>query len=75
MTKLLEQALESVRKLPAARQDEIAQAILNAAAEVDIEEDVDQADLPSLLDGLADADAGRFATDEEVAAAYQRFAK
>ena len=74
MTKLLEQAFETVRKLPATKQDEIAQAILDAAADDD-EEDVDGADLPSLLEGLADADAGRFATDEEVEAAYRRFGK
>ena len=73
MTKLLEQALETIRKLPATKQDEIAQAILDAAAEDEEDEDVDAADLPSLLEGLADADAGKFATDEEVEAAYARF--
>ena len=75
MTKLLEQALDTVRKLPATRQDEIAQAILDAAIDADDEEDVDPADLASLLEGMADADAGRFATDEEVEAAFRRFEK
>ena len=74
MTKLLDHAVETLRKLPAARQDEIAQAILDAAADAD-EEDVDPADLATLLEGVADADAGRIATDEEVEAAYRRFGK
>ena len=75
MTKLLEQALDTVRKLTATRQDEIAHAILDAAIDADDEEDVDPADLASLLEGMADADAGRFATDEEVEAAFRRFEK
>ena len=75
MTKLLDQALETLRKLPPTRQNEIAQAILDAAVHADTEEDVDPADLATLLDGLADADAGRFATDEQVEAAYRRFGK
>jgi predicted transcriptional regulator len=74
MTKLLEQALETIRKLAPAKQDEIAQAILDAAAD-DGEEDVDPADLPSLLEALADAEAGRFASSEEVEAAFRRFGK
>ena len=75
MSKLLDQALETLRNLPPARQNEIAQAILDTAVLADTEEDVDPADLPTLLDGLADADAGRFATDEEVEEAYRRFGK
>ncbi len=75
MTKLLEQALKTIRKLAPAKQDEIAQAILDVAANDGEEEDLDPADLPSLLEALADADAGRFATGEEVEAAYRRFGK
>ena len=76
MTKLLERAIETIRGLPSSRQDEIAQAILDLAVDLDgEEEEIDADDLPGLLEGLADADAGRFATDEQVEAAFRRFGK
>lgn len=81
MTKLLEQAVETIRKLPAARQDEIARTILALAsgdAELDDdrdEEEIDPADLPTLLERLREADESKFATDEEVEATFRRFMK
>jgi hypothetical protein len=74
MTKLLDQALDTVRRLPPAEQDEIARAMLNLARSGEGElEDIDPAHLPDVLQGLAQARRRQFATDAEVAAAFQRF--
>jgi len=73
MTKLLEKALEAVRKLPADSQDEIARAMLNLAANDGEPEIVDPDDLPAIMEGLAQARRREFATDEEVEAALRRF--
>lgn len=76
MTKLLDKAIETVRHLPPERQDAIAREILLLAdGNNEEEEDIDPADLDAVLQSLADADAGRFATDEEIEAAFRRFGK
>jgi DNA-binding transcriptional regulator YdaS (Cro superfamily) len=73
MTKLLEQAIEAVRRLPAGSQDEIARAILHlAGSEVEVEP-LDPAHLAAVLEGLAQAKRREFATDDEVEAAFRRF--
>jgi DNA-binding TFAR19-related protein (PDSD5 family) len=73
MTKLLEQALETVRRLPPDAQDEIARAMLALAGNNDEPEPIDPANLPAVLEGLAQAKRREFATDEEVEAAFRRF--
>jgi hypothetical protein len=74
MTKLLEQALEAVRRLPTDSQDEIARAILRLASGDEAEpEQIDPAHLPDLLASLAQAKRRHFATDAEVEAAFRRF--
>ena len=73
MTKLLEQAIEALRRLPADSQDDIARAILHlAGSEVEVEP-LDPAHLAAVLEGLAQAKRGEFATDDEVEAAFRRF--
>ena len=72
MTKLLEKALEAVRKLPADSQDEIARAMLDLAANGGEPEIVDPEDLPSVMEGLAQARRREFATDEGSAYAAGR---
>ena len=73
MTKLLEQAIEAVRRLPADSQDDIARAILYlAGSEVEVEP-LDPAHLAAVLEGLAQAKRREFATDDEVEAAFRRF--
>ena len=73
MTKLLEQAIEAVRRLPADSQDDIARAILHlAGSEVEVEP-LDPAHLAAVLEGLAQAKRREFATDDEVEAAFRRF--
>jgi DNA-binding TFAR19-related protein (PDSD5 family) len=73
MTKLLEQALEAVRRLAPHSQDEIARAMLQLAASGGDPEEIEAADLPAVLEGLAQAKRRQFASDAEVEAAFRRF--
>jgi Ca2+-binding EF-hand superfamily protein len=72
MTKLMEKALEAVRRLPPDSQDEIARAMLTLAGE-DEPEPIDAAHLSDVLESLAQEQRRRFATDAEVEAAFRRF--
>jgi hypothetical protein len=73
MTKLLEQALEAVRRLPAASQDEIARAMLHLATNDGAPEAIAPARLAAVLEGLAQAQRREFASDVEVEEAFRRF--
>lgn len=73
MTELLEKALEAVRRLPVDAQDDIARAMLALVDNESEPEPTDPADLPALLEGLAQAKRGEFAGDAEVEAAFRRF--
>lgn len=74
MTKLLEKALEALRRLPPASQDEIARTILHLATGDEKElEEIDPAHLPDVLESLAQAKRRQFASDAEVEAAFRRF--
>ena len=73
MTKLLEQAMEAVRRLPEDTQDDIARTILQLAGSEIAAEPVDPAHLIAVLEGLAQAKRREFATDAEVEAAFRRF--
>ena len=73
MTKLLEQAIEAVRRLPPDSQDEIARAILRLAGSEVEAEPIDPTDLAAVLEGLAQAKRREFATHGEVEAAFRRF--
>ena len=73
MTKLLDQAIKAVRRLPADAQDDIARTILHLAGCEIGAESIDPAHLAAVLEGLAQAKRGEFATDEEVEAAFRRF--
>lgn len=74
MTKLLEKALEAVRHLSPEGQDEVARAMLSMAGDESEPEDIDPAHLADVLESLAQAKRREFATDEEVEAAFRRFA-
>ncbi len=73
MTKLLEQALEAVRRLPPESQDDIARAMLHLAKGEAASEAVDPAHLAAILEGLAQAERREFASDAAVEAAFRRF--
>jgi len=72
MTKLLEEALEAVRRLPPESQDEIARAMRHLAGE-GAPEPVPPARLAAVFEGLAQAKRGEFVGDREVEAAFRRF--
>lgn len=73
MTILLEKALEAVRRLPVEEQDRLARAMLSVAQGRLPAEDIEDAHLPAVLEGLSQVQAGDFASDEEVEAALDRF--
>jgi hypothetical protein len=73
MTKLLEQAIEAVRRLPADSQDDIARIVLHFARTEVEAEPVDPAHLAAVLEGLGQAKRREFATDGEVEIAFRRF--
>ncbi len=73
MTKLLEKALEAVRLLSPDDQDQIALAMLTLTGKQGEPEEVDPAHLAAVLEGLAQAKRGQFATATDVEAAFRRF--
>ena len=73
MIKLLEKALEAVRRLPPESQDEIALAMLTLSGGEDNLEEVAPAQLSAVLAGLAQAKRREFASDEEIEVAFRRF--
>jgi hypothetical protein len=73
MTKLLEQALEAVRRLPSDSQDEIARAMLTLAGNEGEPESIDPAHLSAVLEGLAQAKRRQLANSDEVEATFRRF--
>ena len=73
MTKLLEQPVEAVRRLPPDTQNEIARAMLIWAGDEGEPEPIDPAHLPDVLESLAQAKRRQFATDSDVEAAFRRF--
>ena len=73
MTKLLDDAVEAVRRLPPESQDEIARAILHLAARDGEPEPIDPAHLPAILEGLSQVRGGHFSTNAEVESAFRRF--
>jgi Ca2+-binding EF-hand superfamily protein len=73
MTELLEEALRVARQLPANGQDEIARAMLALMDNEADAEEINPAHLSDILESLAQAKRGDFATESEVEAAFRRF--
>jgi hypothetical protein len=73
MTKLLEKALEAVRRLSPEEQDDVARALLQLVGEAGEPEGVPPEHLAAVLEGLAQAKRGEFASDAEVEAAFRGF--
>jgi DNA-binding TFAR19-related protein (PDSD5 family) len=73
MSKLLDKALEAVRRLPPEGQDEIARAMLNLAGDEGLPEEIDPAHLPDILESLAQARRREFASDADIERAFRRF--
>ena len=73
MTKLLEQAVETVRGLPPDVQDELARVLLQLAGTDQPVVQLSAADEASFEESLAQADRGEFATDEQVRAIWAKY--
>lgn len=71
MTKLLEEAIEAIRKLPEERQNELAEFLVAATKEEG--RGYSQKQIEAIDSGLADAEAGRFATDEEISSLLSKY--
>jgi ABC-type nitrate/sulfonate/bicarbonate transport system substrate-binding protein len=67
MTKLLKEALAKVEVLTDEEQDEAAELLLNLVARRDGPVHLDDETRAAVREGLAQADRGEFASDEEMA--------
>jgi hypothetical protein len=72
MTKVLEDAIEKVRKLPEDRQAYVAEVLEQIAAAGSEPFIVPEAHRAALLEGLRAAERGEFASDEEMAALWKK---
>jgi predicted transcriptional regulator len=70
MTKLLEEAIEKIRHLPEADQDDAAELLLILALRASAPEKLDDVTRAAIREGLAQARRGEFATDDEIAAIF-----
>lgn len=73
MSKLLDKAVDVVRRLPPETQDEIARAMMEMAEDGAEPEAIDPGHLSAVLEGLSQARRREFASDAEVEAAFRRF--
>ena len=71
MTKMMEKAIKAIRGLPEDRQDELAEAMLAVAEMPAGGYSAEQ--LAAIDEGIADAQAGRFASDEDVERLFARY--
>ena len=73
MTQLLEKAVGKLALLPEERQDELARMLIDVAAQDLHPYTFTPAERFAVEEGLAQAERGEFATDEEVASMWERF--
>jgi predicted transcriptional regulator len=73
MTKMLKEAVEKLSQLPDERQDELARMLIDVAANDLSPYHLTDEERAAVEEGLAQADRGEFASDEEVAAMWKRF--
>ena len=71
----IDDAIDALRKLPPDRQQELAGYIFHLATDERQPEDIDPADLPSVLEGLEQAKRRQFASPERVAQVLGRSSK
>ena len=73
MTKLLEEAVATVRGLAPEVQDDLARILLQLAGKDQPVVQLSAAEEASLAESLAQADRGEFATDEQVRAVWAKY--
>ncbi len=71
MTKRLEQAIQAVRNLPPARQDDIAESLVMAASNKDMEYTADQ--INAMREGLDQANARNFVSQQTVNSLFAKY--
>jgi len=69
MSNVIDQAIDALRKLPPARQEELARFICHLAVDDAEPEPVDPAHLPAVLEGLEQAKRRQLASPERIEAA------
>ena len=72
-TPTIDQAIDALRQLSPERQQELAGYICRLAVDDPEPEEISPADLPAILEGLAQIARGEYATPEQVEAAYRNF--
>lgn len=72
MTRLLDQAIESVRELSADRQDELARLLLQLAGIEQPTLDLTPEEAASFDESMGQAERGEFASDEQVRAIWAK---
>lgn len=74
-TSIVEEAVTAIRNLPEAEREELARLVLRLTGVEDEPEPIDPEDDAAVLEGLAQAERGEFATDAAVSEAFRRFGK
>ena len=72
MTKVLEDAIEKMRRLPEDRQVYVAEILEQIAAAGSDPFVVPESHRAAVLEGLAEAERGEFVSDEEMAALWEK---
>jgi hypothetical protein len=72
MTKLLDEAIKKVRKLPEADQDEAAELLLAVAARKSEPIELDDETRAAIREGREQARRGEFASEDDMAALFER---
>jgi predicted transcriptional regulator len=72
MTKVLEDAIEKVRRLPEDRQAYVAEVLEQIAAAGSGQYAVPEDHRAAVLEGLAEAERGEFASDDEMATLWKK---
>lgn len=75
MTKLLEQTIEKIRERPQEDQDRAAYMLMALLDEQDEPEQLDAETIAAIREGMAQAERGEFASDEEMEAFFARHRK
>jgi predicted transcriptional regulator len=72
MTKMLDEAIEKVRELPDAVQDDAAQILFSLAAKQGAPVELDEETLAAVREARAQARRGEFVSDEDMQAFFRR---
>lgn len=73
MTKLLDRAIQEIRKLPPERQDDAAAILLTLAEQGEAKFELTPEQRKNLDESIEQADAGRFVDEEEIEALYKKY--